>query len=90
MPSRAFSLTVPAAAPFRGLTADAVRAYLCRMGDEDAIEAFAAQVGDATDRLATHGDVVDLEAIAGPDAFEVRLSCGGRTETLTHPAVERR
>ena len=89
MPAPAFALTVPAAAPFRKLAADAVRYWLCR-GKDDTREAFVARVAEAVDRVAAHGAEVEMTVAGDAGAFEVRLSCGGRTETLTHPAVQNR
>lgn len=88
MPSPAFTLSVPADEPYRGLVADAVRAYL-RLAGRDAstgVEAFTAEVVSAVDRLADAGTDIDVEVVDRAPGVDVRLTCGGTTETLTHAA----
>ncbi len=88
MPSPAFTLSVPADEPYRGLAAEAIRAYLRLIGRvavPDA-EAFTAQVVSAVDRLAAAGTDIAVEVVDGAPGVVVRLTCGGATETLTHAA----
>ncbi|MFO7303082.1 MAG: hypothetical protein DIU54_011770 [Acidobacteriota bacterium] len=89
MPTPAFVLTVPAEAPFRGLAGDAVRVWLCGR-PESVDEAFVARVAEAAERIAPHGSEIEMVVTVGAGAIEVRLTCGGQTETLTHPAVPSR
>lgn len=88
MPSPAFTLSVPADEPYRGLVADAVRTYLrlAGHGASAEAEAFTTQVAGAVDRLAGAGTDIDVEVVDGAPGVEVRLTCGGTTETLIHAA----
>ena len=86
MPSPAFTLSVPADEPFRGLVADAVRAFL-RVSDQvvsPAAEAFVASVDRAAERLAGRGADVEMVVLTNPPRVDVELTCGGAVETLTH------
>lgn len=86
MPSPAFTLSVPADEPYRSLVADTVRAYLRLIGRNAApdVEAFTARVARAADRLAASGTDIDMEVVDGGQGVDVRLTCGGATETLIH------
>ena len=86
MPSPAFTLSVPADEPYRGLVAEAVRAYLRLAGDESspAADAFAASVGDVAGRLAGGGPEIDVVVVTRSPKVDVQLTCGGASETLTH------
>lgn len=86
MPPPAFTLSVPADKPFRTLAADAVRAYFGLSGAAGpGADEFAAAVAGAVDRLAEPGADVEMVVLAHPAEIEVRLTCAGTSETLTHP-----
>lgn len=85
MPSRAFTLTVPTEAPFRDLTAAALRTYLDRE-DPQAVDAVVARVAEAVLRLARHGGTLEMVVAGGLDKLAVTLSCGGQEELLRWPA----
>jgi hypothetical protein len=86
MPSPAFTLSVPADVPYRGLVAEAVRVYLrvSGAGASPADDAFIASVGEAVDRLAAGGTSIDVVVVARSPRVEVQLTCGDASEALTH------
>jgi hypothetical protein len=86
MPSPAFTLSVPAAEPFRSLVAEAIRVYLrlSGAGTSPAADAFAASVGEAVDRLASGGADIEVVVVETAPRVDVQLNCGGASETLTH------
>ncbi len=86
MASPAFTLSVPAAEPFRGLVAEAVRVYLRASGQEasPATEAFAASVAGVVERLADRGTDIEMVVAARSPRIDVHLTCGGVSESLTH------
>jgi hypothetical protein len=84
MSSPAFTLSVPADEPFRGLAADCVRAYFVATSPGTDVSGFVSQVADVVTRLAAAGTDVEVELRAQPADVEVRVRCGGATETLTH------
>jgi hypothetical protein len=86
MPSPAFTLSVPADAPFRGLAAEAVRVYLRASGGSPspAGDAFVASVAAAVERLTAGGADIELAVVSRSPEIDVHLTSGGASETLTH------
>lgn len=87
MPSPAFTLSVPADEPYRGLAAESVRVYLRASGAASSPggDAFVANVTDAVTRLAAAHADIEVVVVATPVQLEVHLACGGQAETLTYP-----
>ena len=69
MPSPAFTLSVPADAPFRGLAAEAVRVYLRASGGSPS---------------PAGGADIELAVVSRSPEIDVHLTSGGASETLTH------
>jgi len=89
MPPPSFTLSVPADEPYRGLAAESVRVFLKASGrvTGPAAEAFTASVAAAIDRLSARGVNIDLAVVAEASHVDVRLTCAGTSETLTHAVV---
>jgi hypothetical protein len=89
MSTPTFTLRVPSDEPFRGLVSDAVRAYLkaCGHGASPAAESFATSIAGAVQRLAGRGADIDVAVLSGESAIAVQVTCGGASETLTHPVT---
>lgn len=89
MPSPSFTLSVPADEPYRGLAAESVRVFLRASGrlTGHGAEAFIQSVGAAVDRLSARGANIELAVVAEASHVDVRLTCPGASETLTHAVV---
>jgi hypothetical protein len=80
----AFTLRLPADAPFRSL-AGAVAGRLLEGRGVDAATCgtFAESLSRTVGDLAGEAGAVDLEFVPGPDALEVIVKAGGRRRTVT-------
>jgi hypothetical protein len=89
MPSPSFTLSVPADEPYRGLAAESVRVFLRASGrvTGEGAQAFVESVAAAVDRLSARGANIELAVVAEPSHVDVRLTCTGTSETLTHAVV---
>lgn len=87
MPSPAFTLSVPADEPYRGLVAESVRVYLRASGAgvSPGGDAFVARVTDAVNRLSAGRANIEVVVATQPAQLDVQLTCGGHAETLTYP-----
>jgi len=88
MPPPAFTLSVPADDPYKGLATEALGSYFRATGHagSPAVDAFLASVAGAVGRIAEGGDDVTMVVTAHPGRVDVRLSGGHAAETLSHPA----
>jgi hypothetical protein len=89
MPSPSYTLSVPADEPYRGLAAESVRVFLRASGrvTGEGAEAFIESVAAAVDRLSAGDANIDLAVVADASRVDVRLTCAGTSETLTHAVV---